>query len=50
VLPPVLAPPLGVTLLDFPIRFPIPAKVAIRVMPPIDLRDELGRRPDVEEG
>ena len=50
VLPPVLGPPLGVTVLDFPIRFPIPAKVAIRVMPPIDLRDELGRKPDVEEG
>src|SRR4030081_3581899 len=35
VLPPVLGPPLGVTVLDFPIRFPIPAKVAIRIMPPI---------------
>ena len=50
VLPPVLGPPVGVTVLDFPIRVPIPAKVSIRVMPPIDLRAELGRKPDVQEG
>src|SRR3954463_11207018 len=29
VLPPVLGPPVGVTVLDFPLRFPIPAKIAI---------------------
>jgi 1-acyl-sn-glycerol-3-phosphate acyltransferase len=50
VLPPVLGPPLGLTVLDFPVRVPIPAKVAIRIMPPIDLREELGRKPDVDEG
>jgi 1-acyl-sn-glycerol-3-phosphate acyltransferase len=50
VLPPVVGPPVGLTVLDFPLRFPLPAKIAIRVMPPIDLREELGRRPDVEEG
>jgi 1-acyl-sn-glycerol-3-phosphate acyltransferase len=50
VLPPVLGPPVGFTVLDFPLRFPIPAKIAIRVMPPIDLRAELGRKPDVQEG
>ena len=50
VLPPVLGPPVGFTVLDFPLRVPIPAKIAIRVMPPIDLRAELGRKPDVQEG
>ncbi len=50
VLPPVLGPPLGVTLLDFPIRVPIPAKIAIRVMPPIDLREQLGRKADLDDG
>ncbi len=37
-------------MLDFPLRVPVPAKVAIRIMPPIDLREELGRKPDVQEG
>jgi hypothetical protein len=50
VLPPVLGPPLGVTVLDMPIRVPLPAKIAIRVLEPIDLRKRLGRRPDVDEG
>jgi 1-acyl-sn-glycerol-3-phosphate acyltransferase len=50
VLPPVLGPPFGVTVLDFPGRIPLPAKIRVRVMPPIDLRKELGTRPDVEEG
>jgi 1-acyl-sn-glycerol-3-phosphate acyltransferase len=50
VLPPVLGPPFGVTVLDFPGRIPLPAKIRVRVMPPIDLRDKLGRDPDVEEG
>jgi 1-acyl-sn-glycerol-3-phosphate acyltransferase len=50
VLPPVLGPPFGVTVLDIPGRLPVPAKIAIRVMPPIDLRSELGRQRDVEQG
>jgi 1-acyl-sn-glycerol-3-phosphate acyltransferase len=50
VLPPVLGPPFGVTILDFPLRLPLPAKIRVRVMPPIDLRSELGRRPDIDEG
>ena len=48
VVPPVLGPPFGVTILDFPGRIPLPAKIRVRVMPPIDLRDELGRNPDVD--
>jgi 1-acyl-sn-glycerol-3-phosphate acyltransferase len=50
VLPPVLGPPFGVTVLDFPGRIPLPAKIRIRVMPPVDLRQELGPDPDVGEG
>jgi 1-acyl-sn-glycerol-3-phosphate acyltransferase len=50
VVPPVLGPPFGVTVLDFPGRIPLPAKITIRVMPPIDLRQELGADPDIEAG
>ena len=50
VVPPVLGPPLGVTIMDLPLRVPLPAKIEIRVLNPIDLRKRLGRRPDVEEG
>jgi len=50
VLPPALGPPFGLTILDFPLRIPLPAKIRVRVMPPIDLRSSLGRQPDVEDG
>jgi len=50
VLPPVLGPPFGLTILDLPIRFPLPAQISIRVLGPIDLRTRLGRRSDAEEG
>lgn len=50
VMPLVLGPPFGITLLDFPGRIPLPSKITIRVMPPIDLRKELGRDPDIEAG
>jgi 1-acyl-sn-glycerol-3-phosphate acyltransferase len=50
VLPPVLGPPLGVTVLDLPLRVPLPAKITIRVLKPINLRIRLGRSPDVDEG
>jgi 1-acyl-sn-glycerol-3-phosphate acyltransferase len=50
VVPPVIGPPFGVTVLDIPGRIPLPAKIRVRVMPPIDLRKALGRNPDVEEG
>ena len=50
VLPPVLGPPFGVTVLDFPGRIPLPSKITIRVMPPIDLREQLGADADVDEG
>ena len=41
-----LAPPLGVTLLDLPLRVPLPSKISIRVLPRIDLREELGADAD----
>jgi 1-acyl-sn-glycerol-3-phosphate acyltransferase len=50
VVPPALGPPLGLTVLDFPLRVPLPAKIRVRAMPPIDLRAELGSKPEVEEG
>jgi 1-acyl-sn-glycerol-3-phosphate acyltransferase len=50
VFPIVIGPPFGVTVLDMPGRIPLPSKITIRVMPPIDLRKTLGKNPDVEEG
>jgi len=49
VLPAAIGPPLGVTVLDLPLRVPLPAKISIRILKPIDLRDRLGSRPDPEE-
>jgi hypothetical protein len=49
VLPPVLGPPFGVTILDLPARFPLPAKITIRVLQPVDLRERLGADPDPDE-
>jgi 1-acyl-sn-glycerol-3-phosphate acyltransferase len=46
VFPVQLAPPLGVTLLDLPLRMPLPSKISIRVLPRIDLREELGADAD----
>ena len=37
-----IAPPWGLTVLDLPGRLPLPAKISIEVLPPIDLREELG--------
>jgi hypothetical protein len=42
VLPPVLGPPFGATILDLPLRFPLPAKITVTVGQPIDLRKRLG--------
>jgi 1-acyl-sn-glycerol-3-phosphate acyltransferase len=42
VFPVQVAPPFGVTLLDLPLRVPLPSKISIRVLPRIDLREELG--------
>lgn len=50
VLPAALGPPFGVSFLDLPVRFPLPAKITIRVGKPIDLRERLGAKPDPDEG
>jgi 1-acyl-sn-glycerol-3-phosphate acyltransferase len=50
VMPAAIGPPFGLTFLDLPARFPLPAKISIRVLKPIDLRARLGSRPDPEEG
>ena len=49
VFPVQFAPPFGVTLLDLPLRVPLPSKITIRVLPPIDLRAELGPDADPEQ-
>lgn len=46
VLPVSIGPPLGVNLLDLPLRLPIPAKITIDVLPAIDLNQRFGARPD----
>jgi hypothetical protein len=45
----VLGPPFGTTVLDLPIRFPLPAKITISVGQPIDLREKLGTNAEAEE-
>jgi 1-acyl-sn-glycerol-3-phosphate acyltransferase len=50
VLPAALGPPFGVTIMDLPGRFPLPAKIEVRVGKPIDLRERLGRQPDPDKG
>ena len=46
VFPVQIAPPLGITILDLPLRVPLPSKITIRVLPRIDLREELGEDAD----
>jgi 1-acyl-sn-glycerol-3-phosphate acyltransferase len=50
VFPPVLGPPFGLTIMDLPMRLPLPAKITIEALDPIDLSAELGQDPDIEEG
>jgi 1-acyl-sn-glycerol-3-phosphate acyltransferase len=49
VLPPVLGPPFGATIMDLPLRFPLPAKITVSVGAPIDLRKRLGADADPQE-
>jgi 1-acyl-sn-glycerol-3-phosphate acyltransferase len=48
VLPVALAPPFGVSVLDLPTRLPLPAKISVEVLPPIDLGERFGPDPDHE--
>ena len=45
-----IAPPWGVTVLDLPGRVPLPAKITVEVLPPIDLAAELGADADPDDG
>jgi 1-acyl-sn-glycerol-3-phosphate acyltransferase len=49
VLPVALAPPFGISILDFPLRLPLPAKITIEVHPPIDIAKRFGPNPDHDE-
>jgi len=48
VLPVAIAPPFGISVLDLPPRVPLPAKVTIEVLPPIDLVERFGPNPGHE--
>jgi 1-acyl-sn-glycerol-3-phosphate acyltransferase len=50
VLPLAIGPPFGLTVLDLPGRIPLPSKITIRVLEPIDLRAQLGPDPDPHDG
>jgi 1-acyl-sn-glycerol-3-phosphate acyltransferase len=49
VLPVQVAPPFGLTVLDLPTRIPLPAKITVEVLPPIDLVERFGPDPDTDE-
>ena len=49
VLPVAFGPPFGISLMDLPTRLPLPAKITVEVLPPIDLIDRFGRDPDPED-
>jgi 1-acyl-sn-glycerol-3-phosphate acyltransferase len=49
VLPVSLAAPWGLNLGDFLGHIPLPAKITIEVLPPVDLREQFGPDPDVDE-
>jgi 1-acyl-sn-glycerol-3-phosphate acyltransferase len=49
VLPVSIGPPFGINLLDLPGRVPLPAKITIQVMPPVDLEKRFGPKPDAED-
>jgi len=41
--------PFGFSVLDFPPRIPLPAKITIQVLPPIDLRQRFGKEPNLDQ-
>jgi 1-acyl-sn-glycerol-3-phosphate acyltransferase len=49
VLPVSAGPPFGLNLLDFPLRIPLPAKITIEVLDPVDLDEKFGPDPDPDE-
>jgi 1-acyl-sn-glycerol-3-phosphate acyltransferase len=49
VLPVAVAPPFGISVLDLPTRVPLPAKITVEVLPPIDLLERFGPNPEHED-
>jgi 1-acyl-sn-glycerol-3-phosphate acyltransferase len=49
VLPVSIGPPFGISVLDLPPRLPLPAKIEIEVLSPIDVRERFGPSPDPDE-
>jgi 1-acyl-sn-glycerol-3-phosphate acyltransferase len=49
VLPISVGPPFGINILDFPLRIPIPAKITIEVLDPINLEEAFGPDPDPDD-
>jgi 1-acyl-sn-glycerol-3-phosphate acyltransferase len=49
VMPISIGPPLGINFLDLPGRLPLPAKITVQVLPPIDLKDRFGDDADPDE-
>jgi 1-acyl-sn-glycerol-3-phosphate acyltransferase len=49
VLPVSIGPPFGINLLDLPGRVPLPAKITVQVLPPIDLTERFGSKPELDE-
>ena len=49
VFPVQLGPPFGLTVLDLPLRIPLPAKITVQVLPPVDLRAEFGPDPELDD-
>jgi 1-acyl-sn-glycerol-3-phosphate acyltransferase len=49
VMPVAFAPPFGISFMDLPMRLPLPAKITIEVLPPIDLAERFGSDPDYDD-
>ena len=49
VLPVAVAPPFGISVMDLPLRVPLPAKITIEVLPPLAVEETFGPDPDREE-
>jgi hypothetical protein len=44
-----IAPPFGVSLLDLPTHIPLPAKITVEVLPPIDRKEQFGAAPEHDQ-
>jgi len=48
VLPVSIGPPFGINVLDMPGRLPLPSKITVQVLPPVDLAERFGPEPEPE--